>query len=142
MRVFRECVETFDIKTTFKSGKTLRSHLTKVKDTTPITTESSIEYSIPCSCGKVYIGETTRRLEQRVKEHQDACKRVDEKVSSIAEHAWQQHHPIKWEEVRVVDRASKNRELKIKEGLHIQMTHDNNKFNRDIGLELPGCWRL
>ena len=20
------------------------------------------------------------------------------------------------------------------------MIHDNNKFNRDIGLELPGCW--
>ncbi len=57
----------FDIKTLFKSGKTLRSHLTKVKDTIPITTESSIVYSIPCSCGKVYIGETTRRLEQRVK---------------------------------------------------------------------------
>ncbi len=98
-------------------------------------------YSIPCSCGKVYIGETTRRLEQRVKEHQDACNRGDGKVSAIAEHAyWQQHHhPIKWEEVRVVDRASKNRELKIKEALHIQMTPDN-KFNRNIGLELPGCW--
>ncbi len=37
----------FDIKTAFKSGKTLRSHLTKVKDTIPITTESSIVYSIP-----------------------------------------------------------------------------------------------
>ncbi len=24
--------------------------------------------------GKVYVGETTRRLEQRMKEHQDACK--------------------------------------------------------------------
>ncbi len=31
----------FDIKTAFKSGKTLRLHLTKVKDTIPITTESS-----------------------------------------------------------------------------------------------------
>ncbi len=95
-------------------------------------------YSISCSCGKVYIGETTRRLEQRIKEQQDACKRGDEKVSVIAD-AWQQHHPIKWEEVRVVDRASKNHELKIKEALHIQMTPDNNTF-RDIGLELPGCW--
>ncbi len=37
----------FDIKTAFKSGKTLRSHLTKVKDTIPITAESSIVYSIP-----------------------------------------------------------------------------------------------
>ncbi len=94
-------------------------------------------YSIPCSCGKINIGETTGRLEQRVKEHQDASKRDDEKASAIAEHAWQQHHHIKWEEERVIDRASKNRELKIKEALHIQMTPDNNKFNRDIGLKLP-----
>ncbi len=28
---------------------------------------------------------------------------------------------------------------KIKIALHIQMTPDN-KFNRDLGLELPGCW--
>ena len=58
------CVD-FDIKTAFKFGKTLRLHLTKVKDTIPIITESSIVYSVPCSCGEVYIGETTRRLEQR-----------------------------------------------------------------------------
>ena len=68
-------------------------------------------------------------------------KRGDEKDSAIAEHVWQQHHPIKWEEVRVVDRPSKNRELKIKEALHIQMTPDNNKFNKDIGSELLG-WLL
>ncbi len=74
-----------------------------------------------------------------MKEHQDASKRGDQKVSVIAEQAWQQHRPIKWEEVGVVDRACKNRELKIKEALHIQMTLDN-KFNRDIRLELPGCW--
>ncbi len=46
----------------------------------------------------------------------------------------------KWKEVRVVDRATKNHELKIKEPLCKQMTHDNNKFNRDVGLEIPRCW--
>ncbi len=67
-----------------------------------------------------------------MKNHQDACNRGDEKVLAIAEHAWQQHHPFKWVEVRVVDGASKNHELKIKEALHIQMTPDNNKFYRDM----------
>ncbi len=46
--------------------------------------------------------------------YSSACKRGDEKVSAITEHAWQQYHSIKWEEIRVVGRASKNRELKIK----------------------------
>ncbi len=72
--------------------------------------------------------------------HRQTSKRGDEKISAIAEHAWQQHYPITWEEVKVVDRASKNCELNMKEALHIQMTPDNNKLNRDIGLELPGCW--
>ncbi len=55
----------------------------------------------------LYIAELSESI-QRV------CRDFDEKVSAIAEHAWQQHHHIKWEEVRVVDRASKNHELKIK----------------------------
>ncbi len=46
MRVFRVCLETFDITKAFKSGKTLRSHLSKVKDTIPITTERSVVFSI------------------------------------------------------------------------------------------------
>ncbi len=50
-RIQRVCRD-FDIKTTFKLGKTLRSHLTEVKDTMPIATVPSIVYSIPCSCGK------------------------------------------------------------------------------------------
>ena len=50
-----------------------------------------------------------------MKEHQDACKRGDEKVSAIAEQAWQRYHPFKRKEIRVVNRTSKNSELKIKE---------------------------
>jgi len=30
---------------------------------------------IPCSCSQVYIAETKPRLEARLREHQDACKR-------------------------------------------------------------------
>ena len=42
----------------------------------------------------MYIGETTRRLEQRISEHQDACRKGarEEKKSAVAEHAWKEHH--------------------------------------------------
>ncbi len=42
-------IQDFDIKTVFKLGKRLRSHLTKVKDTIPITTESSIVKNTACN---------------------------------------------------------------------------------------------
>ena len=36
---------------------------------------AGVVYQIHCQCGKVYVGETQRRLEMLVKEHRDACTR-------------------------------------------------------------------
>ena len=43
---------------------------------------------IPCSCGKFYTGETRRRPEANMKEHQDACREKGLlKKSAAAEYA-------------------------------------------------------
>jgi len=73
--------------TAFKFGNTLRSQLSKVKDRIPTNMSSLVVYRIPCCCGMIYIGETSRKLEQKVKEHQDTYRNGDEKSSAIAEHA-------------------------------------------------------
>ena len=67
----------FNTRVVFKSGQTLCSMLTKVKDTLPLGKQPNVVhvYRIPCSCGQVYIGKTRRRLETRLKEHRDACER-------------------------------------------------------------------
>ena len=75
-----------------------------------------------------------------MKEHQDACEKGMTEKSAIAEHAWTEHHPIAWEEAAVVDQARRKKELLLKEALHIQTTPEEQRFNRDVGLELPGCW--
>ena len=58
-----------------------------------------------------------RRLEARVKENKDACSKRT--LSALAEHTWQYHHSIKWEEVSVVDWARTAKELLVKEAIHI-----------------------
>ena len=58
----RKVCRDFNIRTVFKSGPTLCSLLTKVKDPLPTTKQSNVIYEVPCTCGKVYIGETKRRL--------------------------------------------------------------------------------
>ena len=113
----RRVCRKFNIRVVFKSGRTLRSMLTKVKDTLPLGKQSNVVYRIPCSCGQVYIGETKRRLETRLKNH----------------------HPIDWEETTVLDRG-RGQELLLKEALHIQMTPSEECSNRDGGLKVPGCW--
>ena len=47
-------------------------------------------------------------------------------------------HAIKWEEATVIDQARTNKELLLKEAIHIRLQHPH--LNRDGGLELPGCW--
>ena len=63
-------------------------------------TKSCVVYHIPC------IVETIRRLETRMKEHQNACKRGETERSTIVEHAWSEHHQIDWEGEAIVDRES------------------------------------
>ena len=75
----------------------------------------------------------------RLKEHRDACERGMMVKSAVAEHAWENHHQIHWEETIVLDH-SRGQELLMKEALHIQMTPTEERFNRDGGLEFPGCW--
>ena len=72
-------------------------------------------------CGQVYIGETRQRLETRLKKHQDACERGMKEKSAVAEHAWENHHPIDWEETIVLNHG-RGKELLVKGALHIQMT--------------------
>ena len=69
----RKACEKFDVRVVFKLGPTLRSLLTKVKDSLPKEKLAGVVYQIPCQCGKVYVGEMQRHLETRVKEHRDAC---------------------------------------------------------------------
>ena len=60
--------------------------------------------------------------------------------SAVAEHVWEHHHPIHWEETTVLDHG-RGQELLVKEALHIQMTPVEERLNRDGGLEVP-TWLL
>ena len=118
----------------------MRSKLSKVKDKLPSNQNSNVVYRVPCSCGKFYIGGTMRRLETSLKEHKEACLRGEQEKSAVADHAWSSHHPILWKEASVVDQARTRKELLLKEALHISLTSEEQRFNRDVGLELQGCW--
>ena len=45
----------FGMKVVFRSGQSLRSMLTKVKDALSMEKMSKVVYQVPCSCGKAYI---------------------------------------------------------------------------------------
>ena len=116
--------------------------LTKVKDPLSGAQSSNVVYKVPCDCSKFYIGETKRRLETRIKEHKDACQKGQIDKSAIAEHFCNEseEHRILWSEVEIVEGASNNFELLVKEALCIKSTPQDQCFNRDEGFDLPDVW--
>ena len=117
----------------------LLDHLNSVRPSIQLIVEVKKDGMLPF-LDKSYIGETRRRLETRLREHLEACWKGTLEKSAIAEHAWKDHHTIKWDETTVVDMARHPRELLPKEAIHIQMTPAEERLNRDTRLELPGCW--
>ena len=57
-----------------------------------------------------------------MREHQEACRKGTFETSAVAEHAWKNHHTIRWEETTVVNMARHPNELLLKEAIHINMT--------------------
>ena len=59
----------YDIRTIFTSGSTLQRYLFRIKPPTEFNMIKNCVYSIPCSCGKIYKGETGCPLKVRLEEH-------------------------------------------------------------------------
>ena len=65
----RRCLQQQGVRAVFKSETTLRSQLVRPKDAVDPAKQDGVVYRIPCECGKVYIGETGRPMQDRIKEH-------------------------------------------------------------------------
>ena len=74
---------SLNIKTVFTSTPTLKKHLMKVKTPREKSKIKGVVYEIPCmDCSMVYVGETGRTLDKRLKEHQNAVKRHSVTITS------------------------------------------------------------
>ena len=100
----RRCLEQRGIRTFFKSDRTLRSHLVQPKDTVDPTKQDGVVYRIPCECGKVYIGETERPVQERIKEHDRDIRFARTETSNVCEHVHETRHYKICNEVKFIDR--------------------------------------
>ena len=82
----------YDMKVIFMSGLSLHSVLIWVKDPLPMEKWSKVMYRIPCSCSKVYIGET--RVGDKVEEAPRSLQEITLEKSAVAEHARKDQHAI------------------------------------------------
>jgi hypothetical protein len=64
-------------------------------------------YRIPCECGRVYIGQTGRSVDIRLKEHQRHIRLEHLDKSAVAEHSIDRGHHIQFHNSSIL--ATKNR---------------------------------
>ena len=113
-----------NVRITFSSSNTLRSSLSRVKSVVPPLDRTGVIYSIPCSCGRPYIGETGRSLQVRITEHKRAV-RIGDPKNAISIHANSTGHAIDWNNSEVLSYEKSLSRRKFKEAAIIHRTANN-----------------
>jgi hypothetical protein len=96
-------------------------------------------YRIPCECGKVYVGQTGRTIEARLKEHKRHVRLNQPEKSAVAEHSITTSHRINFDGTSKLRTATKYMDSLVKEAIEIWLHPDN--FNRDDSFNLNHTWR-
>jgi len=103
---------------TWKPIRTISNILKKPKNKIEKEASRGIVYKIKCKdCDCVYVGQTSRALKTRVKEHAKAIATLD-KNSLLAKHHMLNGHQIDLKSVEIVDRSSAWRQRLILEAWH------------------------
>ena len=127
----RRVLNRVGIKTTFTSANSIGRHLTNVKDSVPDRDLGDLIYRISClDCEEVYVGETSRPISRRAREHSYLAKRRPrnmterqrlENNSAIALHAIENEHRVDFDHPQILSRNWKNgKERKAVEQYFIQ----------------------
>ena len=91
------------------------------KDALEPTKQDGVVYKIPCECGKAYIGETGRAMQDRIKEHDSDIRLARTQTSAVSEHANEMRHLPIWKEVKFIDRYPHWYTRRVKEAIHIRL---------------------
>ena len=77
------------------------------------------------------VGQTSRQLSTRLKEHKRAVRTADFNASVLGQHAWNQHHLIDWDEATVLMSESNFHRRLTLESWYIHNSHQT--LNRENG---------
>ena len=116
----------YGIQTYFKGNRTLKQILVKPKDKDSKEKESGVIYCYQCAaldCGEEYIGETSRTLGERYKEHL-------REPSPIQVHSQCTGHQLSQDNFNIVSREGQDFTRLIKESIFIRV--NNPTLNRNI----------
>jgi hypothetical protein len=95
-------------------------------------------YSIPCECGKVYIGQIRHFIETRIKEQHQHIRLQQPDKSAVAKHSIDLSHCIHFQDTRIL--------MNLTLGMHHQGSNTDQAYcdnmNREETFSLSKSWKL
>ena len=130
------------IDTTFSTSTTLNNLLKangRNQGNNKHINPKGVVYKVDCDCGESYIGETSRPISTRIKEHKTSTEKSDNK-SAISDHILAHpHHKIQWTETTLLARNQTDfTKRKLTEAIHIKRYKPS--INRDQGYHIPSAY--
>jgi len=115
----------------FTIPKKLDLLIKKGKDKLDIGQNTGVVYRIDCKdCDQVYIGQTKRHLETRVKEHMNNIKNPSGNYSVVTNHRLSVNHDFKWDKPNILYKERNRRKREIAEMFFIKKyKKTNNSLN-------------
>ena len=125
-------LKKFDVNVAFRNNTTVKTKLIK---NSPTTQEGCV-YSIPCnSCDLIYIGQTSKSLDTRIKQHK-YCIRTGQQNSAVFQHLSIYDHPMNWNGAKNIVKCNNSQIRNIIESSFIK-----NSIERNMNLN-SGLFRL
>ena len=135
----RRVLKTENTEISFYHTYTVGRLYTNTKTSIPMNRQSNLVYSIPCSCGARYIGQTKQYLGDRVQQHRASLNRLatgrltQGQQSGITQHiSSNPDHQMHFDQVMIVDKEDNYKKRLIKEAIHISKTENRLNLQTDI----------
>ena len=143
----KKSLTRYDVSTSFHSNTNLKSLLSHTKSATPVFNIKNVIYKIPCGdCNQFYIGQTSRPLIKRIKEH-EACFRLNNHTDSStgniksapAKHGRDNGHRISWKSTSILTTSDTKGQLNLLEHAAISTLKPDMNIQHK-GPSVNSCW--